>query len=209
MIDVLHLLLRIGDRLFLKLIQVRCTSKELQTALTRALAELSVKFDFWTNKGGELQWTKLNGVNNTLALSQLDLVALLGEDAGQPIEQLWRDFMAIYRRINAQAVPDLAKLQADIEAWTAQYLQQYSLILDDDDNMVGVEEGMYGNNDITPYIHMLMAHVVEQIKRHGSLRKYSCQTLEHVNHINQLVFFRMTPRGMCAGSRVRVVHECV
>ncbi len=79
----------------------------------------------------------MNGVNNTLALSQLELVALLGEKAGQPIE---RDFMAIYRRINAQAVPDLAKLQAAIEAWTAQYLQQYFLILDDDANMVGVEE---------------------------------------------------------------------
>jgi hypothetical protein len=194
-LDLLHLLLRIGDRLFMKLIQVRCTTEPLQRKLVEALDELGISYRFWRGEDGELKWTNLSGTNLTTSLSRLSIVALLGEEHGAPVEALWREFMSIYRRLNEDTVPNLIKLQEDIDIWISRYLKQFQLHLDEHAQCVDVEEGMYSARDVTPYIHMLTCHIVPQIADHGSLRQYSCQTIEHVNHVNQLVFFRMTARG--------------
>ncbi len=195
-IDVLHLLLRIGGRLLTKLIEVHITTPTLQTQLEEEFDKIGIAFHFWKNKEtAVLEWTSLSGINLNWGLTRLNLSKLIPGDDGLKVTQLWSEFMSIYLRVNSDAMPDMAQLRRDILSWGELYLQRYKLLLDDSLRVEAVEEGMYSTADVTPYIHILMCHIPQQIEQHGPLRQYSCQTLEHVNHVNQLVFFRMTPRG--------------
>ena len=50
----------------------------------------------------------------------------------------------------------------------------------------------YGRAKITPYIHVFSFHLSEQIKSHGNLSYYDCQGLEKFNDLSTRVFFQST-----------------
>jgi len=51
---------------------------------------------------------------------------------------------------------------------------------------------LYGNRKITPYIHIFGFHVPEQILKYGTLAYYECQGLEKFNDLSTRIFFHST-----------------
>jgi hypothetical protein len=56
------------------------------------------------------------------------------------------------------------------------------------------ERGGFGSNCLTPYVHMLIDHLPDQVARLGSLKGKSTQSLELQNGIDRRIFYTATTR---------------
>lgn len=111
-------------------------------------------------------------------------------ERGRRIQKLWRTFSTLENSINSDTAftdSQLETLQTDILSWLSGFLSEFQAVFDEEGNLVSVLNGGYAMHDVTPYIHVLACHVVELMRRNDSmgLRKFSCQSLEKLNHQTQ------------------------
>jgi hypothetical protein len=220
-LDVLHLLLRITDRLFLLFLKAHVIEfPERRAKFIVELQKLGVPFRFWQGEDqghGKTHWSSLNGGQDRHVLEHLDLSDILADcaDVAQvaKITSLWRDFLAIYSDINSDELPlpsvfppgeddatapfsspGLATLQERILSWLDCFLGDYR-VQDIDAGERIMVDGLYGLDMITPYLHMFACHIVRMMDTVGALRRFSCQTLERYNAILKGDYNRCINRG--------------
>ncbi len=138
-----------------------------------AMAGLGCTFVFRACKDpqqgdGVTAWTSLEGASMENVLRHLPVAAIVGGERGAAVEKLWKDFMALLDRVDDHKPgADLDQLQADLIVWMTSFLR------------------LYGNADITPYLHIFVCHAVDMVRRHGALRRFKCQTAEKLNNCHQ------------------------
>jgi len=190
-LDTLHLLLRAGDRLLLLLFTMDVFPKNLEDLVLDQMALLNVHFDYFPAKDpqkgdGVTAWTSIQGDAMDAILRNLDIVSILGKSPrAVQIKTLWTDLMALLDRLDDFTPPTLpadleralATLQSDLDKWHEDFLK------------------LYGNNDFTPYLHLLCSHSVAMVRRHGGLRKFKCQSSEKHNNMHQKAWHRCTNKG--------------
>ena len=49
---------------------------------------------------------------------------------------------------------------------------------------------------MTPYVHLLCSHIVEIIKRYGSLSLFNQENFEAIHQAHKIIFFQGTTRGL-------------
>ena len=194
-IDMLHLLLRITDQLFIclleKLIRYDLNdSIDLNQRELFSILENFLKFNCKLTK--PFRYTKVDCNNDNMLIKfrsfngneRLKIFQALFEE-GKNFEDLfcnidvefdlenyvWKEFFNIYMRIKAFdnqdriSKIDLDNLKHDLKKWL-----EFYIILS-------------GKENITPYVHAFVFHVPEFLERFGQLNLYNVQGLEKINDL--------------------------
>lgn len=61
-------------------------------------------------------------------------------------------------------------------------------------NTLSYVQGLYTQEDVTPYIHALVCHVPAQIERYGGIGRFSTEMLEKLNHLQNHYYFAHTQK---------------
>ena len=181
-IDPLHVLLRIGDRLFELLIcdHVLGKAENLKRKFKIELKRIGIPFNFFVGadkgKGAE-DWDTLNGDQYAKVFGPdgVKLANIFDVDVAQPIQQLWDGFFYIYYALNTATISE----ERVTQTWVRHYMR----------------DDLYGNKTMTPYIHLLTTHWTDIIRRVGGASNFSCQALEKLNHVNKRAVFTQTNVG--------------
>ncbi|EDO26542.1 predicted protein, partial [Nematostella vectensis] len=51
------------------------------------------------------------------------------------------------------------------------------------------------DEDVIPYIHVLVYHVPQFLEIHGTIHQFNCQTVEKKNHMQNKTFHRGSQKG--------------
>ena len=51
------------------------------------------------------------------------------------------------------------------------------------------------DNEVTPYIHVFIFHCAKFIEEYGSLHAFQMESIERMNYINKMNFFRSSNKG--------------
>jgi len=186
-LDVLHLRLRVGDRLLKLFFTTRVLGKNnRQVDLLAEMTRLKVHFEFRATKDpaagdGVTAWTSLQGDDMSKVLSGLSINNVIANPTlAKPVQAVWDEFVNLSKVVETWSPTHpmpLATLQDKLLAWQEQLRK------------------LYGQDAMTPYVHMFVAHSVQMVRRHGGLGQYSCQSAEKLNNMHQKAYFRCTPRG--------------
>ncbi|CAG8748205.1 17434_t:CDS:1, partial [Gigaspora rosea] len=105
---------------------------------------------------------------------------------------LWNKFDQLYCAIKNPDI-DFTQFALDAKEWEAFFFQPD---ITNPNNQDIVEEGLYQPSDITPYIHVLVNHVLEFVKiyKEFGLSSFSCFAVEKKNHQQSTFFFADTKR---------------
>lgn len=195
--DVLHLLLRVGGKL-LKLLINRfvVNNSAAQAELISAFAAIGTRFQFHSNKAGQLEWTSLNGADVYKMLSRLSLVNVAGDSASE-ITTIWRRFIMLYDTVKSGLSPgdSYDQLQSDLLDWLRLFFGNITGELIDGKFVASSDAGGgYATQDVTPYIHAFICHAVLLMRVNGPLGLYSCQGLEKLNQTHKQLYFASTSR---------------
>ncbi|KAJ8033035.1 hypothetical protein HOLleu_23158 [Holothuria leucospilota] len=204
-IDLLHLFLRISDRLLNQLIlemqrldsisknsQVNILSEEKQPhchELANVLVnDIGVKgFTFYIGQGNKhLKWRDLTGPEKLQLFTKLDkldkVFNYLPGVLSIKTRKLWEDFYKIYVHLQSFSPSD-----SDVE-FTSKLEDLKKMNFDWHDSFLE----LFQDNTVTPYIHLMVQHVPDQLKKCRSLLIYSGQGLEKFNEVATVDFFRST-----------------
>ncbi|XP_060083702.1 uncharacterized protein LOC132562943 [Ylistrum balloti] len=201
-LDLLHLFLRITDKLFnllvtelraLDNVSQNTTFVELDrdkvkhvSALENALQQMGISFELYINKETrKLEYRDLTGPEKQILMTKFQASDLLpNSERANQIQELWDAFSDINMILKSLS-PNPDEVQRKAENWCRMYVS------------------LYQSRDITPYIHALRYHVSELIKFHGNLVSFSQQGLEKMNDIITKSYFRATNhKGLLALKQV-------
>ncbi|RHZ53505.1 hypothetical protein Glove_441g3 [Diversispora epigaea] len=193
--DELHVFLRITDRLW-ELILSEIKEHGLFNNMTRKvildeMKRLKVSFQFWKNKDSHnWEYTSLVGEDKKKVLEHFNLELLFRPSRATLIRKLWDEFNLLYCALkNKKTNPLEFKNQA--KDWLTLFLTPSSGNPNDFKNFT---KGLYLPNQITPYMHALVFHGWEFIKKHKQwgVKAFSCSAVEKKNHQQVSTFFRKT-----------------
>lgn len=186
--DTLHLLLRVTDRLFLKLIAELRTLDNIAEHVRGVLPVggnvkkfekfvkgLGFHFDFFITEDKKLAFTDLPGPQRLLLMRNTDLRDFIPNfEEIEKFQFLWAEFLAIYQLIQgAVSAEDAAYIQERSKEWVRVFCEEVFL-----------------KKDATPYFHVLMYHVPEFIRMYGNITPFSQQKFELLNHHLTQLYFR-------------------
>lgn len=209
-IDELHALLRIFDKLLTLLIQEltdhpfdKFLSKQktsMQKRLQDAMNALEIKFKYYINKNGDISWSCLYKRDRVKALKELDFTRIFCEDLQRAdlYTKLWRGFHNVYCTFSSEfentketRLRVSKKLRVDMTEW----LKLYMLPAVGTPGTPDYVPGMFSADDVTPYMHSVLAEMLFFIGTYGSLKLFSCFSLEAKNGMQTTDFFRTTSKG--------------
>ncbi|CAG8823311.1 15871_t:CDS:2 [Gigaspora margarita] len=167
-VDELHLMLRIWDRLWtLAISELRTTrrfNKEIRQEIINEMKRIQVQFQFWEDQNTKA-W---------LYILLIDSFNELYEDMHNP-------------NITGTIFHEKAR----------KWLELFLTRSQGNVNSVGFTRGLYWPTDITPYIYVLVYHVPEFIDKHHDIgfAAFSCSGVEKKNHNHISYFFQKTMKG--------------
>ncbi|XP_066923203.1 uncharacterized protein [Clytia hemisphaerica] len=177
-VDELHLLLRVTDRLedglFHSILDMdeKNGNTEIQSKLVSAMKGIGITLKFWMNKKNKVEWTSLMGNDKKRMLAKLPdhFDEFLPKNQVAPTRQLWKAFEELYMIMNR---PELTPAEIDdfelkAIAWV------YKL-----KKMNGC--GYDWSYPVTPYIHIMVKHVPDVLRKYKTLRIFSGQGVEKKN----------------------------
>ena len=194
-IDLLHLFLRISDKLFVNLIeQIKIIDNFSDnynpkkhkniTILISYLKECRIPINesFYNDNLISKIFTSLQGPDRLKLFNRLDkddsfllmLKSISSLDKYEDIYTIWKDFYSLLKSIKSDQPPDLDISQAKINNWFRKYVQ------------------IYTKDKVTPYIHMFNYHLIDQFKKYGNINFFSTQGLEKLNDLSTQNFFKST-----------------
>ncbi|XP_069103679.1 uncharacterized protein [Argopecten irradians] len=191
-IDVLHLFLRITDKLTALLIMELRTLDNIATKSTfpsgldktkakhiaqfeMVMEQLGIHFEFGVEKDtSKLYYTDLNGPEKRLLFQKLQISDILeDQERSDGIQDLWNGFLEIHDLLRSDN-PYHAVVKEKVQLWGSKFVI------------------LYQSRDITPYMHILFYHVAELIEIHGNISKFTQQGLEKMNDVCTKAYFRST-----------------
>ncbi|XP_028418693.1 uncharacterized protein LOC114544180 [Dendronephthya gigantea] len=203
-LDELHLLLRITDRLTENIINevmqrdskadfTKKSGEEKGIYLKRLVSvinELGITFAIWEKRNadgkgsGSYDWTSLVGSEKKKLIQllplQLETRDILFPETRSTIVKLWRDFGSLYKLINTSERHD--NLFLDIFQQSKQFIELFC-------SLGGSRLG-YNKARVTPYMHSLAYHVPIFIRDHISFKQFTGQGVERNNDDAKKVFFQ-------------------
>jgi len=193
-VDELHIMLRISDRLWALIIQ---EFKEMgkwndytRKLIIEEMKRIGVNFHFYEDRETKM-WhhTSLMGPEKLKVLQKLDFNRFFRSSRAQQLRNLWNSFLELYELMQDYRT-DPIEFKYKAFAWLQLFLTPSSGI----PNTSNFTRGLYLPKDVTPYIHVLVYHVHEMMDIHRTfgLRSFSCSAVERKNHDHVLLFFRHT-----------------
>lgn len=186
--DSLHLLLRITDRIFLKLIDELRTLDNIAGAVRgpipsagniekfeKFVKSLGFHFDFFVTETNQLAFTDLPGPQRLILLEQTKLADFIPDFLNvDDFQNLWEGFVNIYRLIqSAETSADAQAVGNRAKAWVTDFCTKVFLA-----------------KDCTPYMHILVHHIPEFVAKYGNITPFSQQKFEQLNHNLTQLYFR-------------------
>lgn len=204
--DELHLMLRITDRLWsLMLSETNYQSSDrIREQIRNEMLRIGVHFEFWQNPDSKTwNYTSLMGEDKLKVLRNYNLESVLPENRSTIIRQLWDGFDNLYTTLQDPTTDPIAfKNQA--KSWLAKFLTPST----GDPRKKGYVKGLYTNNDVTPYIHVLVHHIYEFMMIHHDygIKAFTCSPIEKKNHVQISKYFRKTLKDGGKGRKKAVIE---
>ena len=198
-VDILHLFLRITDKLFQNLItrlqmledpcKIRFNSKDIfEWPFTKAFLDFveikcNVTAPFYIKQkdtDSKMKLRKLNQnerlsiFNNMRSLEEIFPVEIRKDMGILRFTRLFNEFKEIYQIITSTDFNKFNK--TDFSVKLKNWLRDYIKI----------------DQKITPYMHILVYHIPDFIDRHKNLNLFSMQGMEKSNHFAKINYFRQT-----------------
>ncbi|RHZ86208.1 hypothetical protein Glove_53g56 [Diversispora epigaea] len=179
--DELHVFLRITDRLW-ELVLSEIKERGLFNNLTRKIIldemkRLKISFQFWENKDSHnWEYTSLVGDDKKKVLEFFNLELLFRPSRAHLIRKLWDGFNSLYCALkNKKTNPLEFKKQA--KEWLILFLTPSS---GNPNDLKNFTKGLYLPNQITHYMHALVFHGWEFLKKHKQwgVKAFSCSAVE-------------------------------
>ena len=193
--DILHLFLRISDILINMLIlELRrmdgieklrskefkqSTVKQLNIYITYLNMNCKISFHMYVDKeSNTLKWRDLTGPEKLKLFASIKIPELFPnlKDADM-VQKLWDNFKAIYKILWSDKKLD----EKEITDFTTKAK-----------NWITLFTSLYQTRHVTPYMHILVAHIPKFLKDIGSLAPYSQQGLEKLNDEITKDYFKST-----------------
>jgi hypothetical protein len=200
-LDPLHLLLRAGDTLQGLLLEdvsaIYATDKGVVDRLEAAATQAGAHFRLEVTDDG-LRWPTLTGDGKVALLTSLDLTGVLPEARAVATRELWTEFMELFKVATAPVIYSSATIDGvarQASAWVHSFITPSSK----NARQTGFERGMYANARVTPYLHALVAHLPDQLRRATNLNipygLVTCEPVEKKHHLQVQDFYRGTAHG--------------
>ena len=193
--DILHLFLRISDILInLLILDLRrmdgiekfrsqefkpTTAQNVNRYITYLNVNCKISFHMYVDQDSKnLKWRDLTGPEKLRLFKAIKIVELFPKlKNASKIQQLWNDFKTIYdtlwsdKNMNEMEIKDFTKRATD---WMSLFTS------------------VYQTKNVTPYMHVLVAHLPTIMKDHGNIRMFSQQGLEKLNDDITKDYFKST-----------------
>lgn len=212
-IDELHLMLRVMDRLLSLLFNeikiTQSSNKNYSEALRKTVQEemerIKVSFKFSLAENSK-QWTytSLMSPDKLKVLQSFDLKKVLPPSRADKIRELWNGFAALYNNMCDSNYSPL-QFQNDALLWVEKFLTKSQ----GNPLQSNFIEGLYNASDVTPYMHVLVYHVHEFMSIHQKfgLKSFSCSPVEKKNHMQINKFFNKTLKDGGNSNRKPAIYE--
>lgn len=193
-VDELHVMLRITDRLWALVIQefkeMNKWNDYTRKLIIEEMNRIGVNFHFYEDRETKT-WnhTSLMGPEKLKVLQKLNFNRFFRSSRAQQLRNLWNSFLELYELMqDFQTDPIEFKHKANV------WLQLFLTPSSGTPNTSNFTHGLYLPKDVTPYMHVLVYHVHEMMDIHRmfGLRSFSCSAVERKNHDHVLLFFRRT-----------------
>lgn len=185
MIDMLHLFLRISDKLyellFVELQNEVGKTKEERKQNTRAFIKFvsetcTISNVSYSDMNKKLRLRDLSGPEKIKLFENFNLKEYVpGFESGELVNKIWKDFYSVYRSVKEN---DLRS--ADVKCRTREWLKLFL--------------SKYSHSDISPYMHAFVFHLHEFVTLYGNINLFNLQGLEKKNDILKSQYFRGTNR---------------
>ncbi|PKY55011.1 hypothetical protein RhiirA4_503110 [Rhizophagus irregularis] len=192
LVDELHVMLRITDRLWSLVIHEVIESGFFDIArevIIKEMQRIGVRFQFWQERDSN-KWS---------------YTSLMGQEKLKVIRKLWDDFNDLYSALKNEYT-DPVEFQSAAKAWLNYFLTP-SIGNPEDSDFI---KGLYRPVDITPYMHVLVWHIWEFMEKHNKwgIKSFSCSPVEKKNHMQVSFFFRKTMKdgGKLVNSKAAIVE---
>jgi len=139
-------------------------------------------------------------------LKNFNIESVLPKSRSNLIRELWNDFDILYTALtDSKTDPIFLKNKAKL--WLNKFLTPSI----NDPCKKNYIKGLYTNNDVTPYIHVLVHHIHEFMTIHHNfgIKAFTCSPVEKKNHIQISKYFRKTLKdgGKMRGKAVIEILE--
>ncbi len=194
----LHLLLRITDTVEGNLVSVMVerdtrakVDKQPQTYLTQYIQlvrDCGISYNVWQSTEKHSSNTVYNRTSLTGDLKlklmvnlpdKLQKSDLLYNDTKDKICDLLRDFVKVFSMVNHGQSEDADTIFLAAQAWVNKYEE--------------IAKHHFWSNP-THYMHCLVYHSPQYVRRYGSLKKFSGQGVEKLNDVTKFIFHHKTSR---------------
>jgi hypothetical protein len=203
-LDELHLMLRVTDRMTDNLIREvmerdmksdfnKKRGEEKGIYLKRLISkinQLGITFNVWEKKNadgrgsGRYDWTSLLGADKKKLLNglpdQLHSNDILLPETKDTVIDIWRDFYSLYKYItddNEDSSASATLVHDKAKEWIILFC-----------SLGGVRQG-YEKARVTPYMHTMPYHIPNFISDHGPLKVFTGQGVEKNNDDAKKVYF--------------------
>jgi len=198
-LDVLHQRLRVSDVLINGLIEY-VTSRKKGHLLTEECAKLNITFEKLKSvnkKTGAAEWTPLDGKEKKKLLESLDLDQLLeGHLRKDKFIKMWQIYNVMDDYLNSEKpIGDDLVIQ-DVEEYES-FAWKFFLLV----------RKVLGEKKVTPYIHALVYHVPDMLRKHGNIAKFSCSAQELKNKTQTRVLTHQTVNTFTAHQILQQEHR--
>ena len=141
--------------------------------------QCKVSFHFYSDRDSKkLKWRDLTGPEKYRVFNKINIPEVFPSlPEANKIQDIWSDFLKINKVLKSSEDFDSEKItdfSCDVTNWLTLFLS------------------VYPTKHVTPYMHLLVHHIPEFLKLHGSLAPYSQQGLEKLNDIITKDYFKST-----------------
>ncbi len=195
-VDMLHLLLRVTDKLtdllLDKLREMDESNPDFKQSHSTDLSRLNNQKSFFDHvseitgfskpyyeSNTKLCMKSLNANKKLQILQNIRLDELFPNELwSSNIQKLWHQFCTSYEMIKKNEL-DSETLKQRNKEWLKLFLE------------------CYDPKNVTPYIHVYVFHLPEFVANHGDVNLFNCQGLEKTNHVNTKAYYQGTNKHKC------------
>ena len=135
-----------------------------------------IPFQFYICKESKaVKWRDLTGPEKHRLFTNLDWPAVFPSIPNIAIvQQIWSQFFNLVETLRADSVAEeeIKKFELDAKSWLQCFLS------------------IYQTKNVTPYMHLMVSHLPEFLRIHGSISMFTQQGLEKLNDVYTQFFFR-------------------
>ena len=157
----------------------QATSKNLDKYITYLNENCKICFHMYVDKESKnLKWRDLTGPEELKLFKSIKIAELFPNlQKAQEVQQLWEQFKKIYDILWYNKRPD----ELEIKDFTTKVVSWITLFT-----------SVYQTRHVTPYMHVLVAHIPKFLRDIGSLSEFSQQGLEKLNDDITKAYFKST-----------------